>query len=279
MNERRRGWGGAGRTLIQAAALVFLGPVGALAAQVPQSFVGYLKDLRSGVCVEFLVAPTAVAAYFRNGILPIPVESLAERHPALARVARSEPAYQAWTPATYCWYLYREAVVGGRTVQQDRGRQPVAVGYLGLAASGLPDSADQLVTTFFTNSGRIAGALERARIRVDQIDLTLGLVPGEEEDSIRHRYTAKHGRTMVQWDGGPSLPVAPEAQRIRLVGRRSTGEYIPIFSSITPDSAWTPSGSLKVSGKGEVQRLLAASPIRLVTTLYRGGDSDWQLGR
>jgi hypothetical protein len=200
-------------------------------------------------------------------------------YPALARVAGAEVAYRAWSPAEYCWYLYREAVVGGRRVEQDGGRQPVGVGYLAVAATGATDSAEKVVITYFTNSGRVAGALERARIRVDQIDLTMGLIPEEEDDPFRRRYTAKHGGTTVQWDGGPRTPVAAEAQQIRLRGVRTTGGAVPIRSAITPDSAWTPSGSLMVSGNGDLQRLMAASPIRLVTTFYRGGDSDWEFGR
>lgn len=264
--------------MIRTAFLALL-PVASLAAQTPQRAVTYLKGLHTGVCVEFLVAPNAVSEYFGNGILPVPVESLAEAHPALARVARAEPAYQAWTPASYCWYLYREAVVNGKTVQQDGGRQPVGVGYVGLAASGLADSADQVVATFFTNSGRIAGALERARVRVDQIDLTMGLIPEEENDPLRRRYTAKHGGTTVQWDGGPRVPEAAAPQLIRLTGRSATGERTSIRSSITPDSAWSSSGTLMVVGNGELQRLMADSPIRLVTTFYRGGDSDWEFRR
>ena len=265
--------------MIRASLLLSLLPAASLAAQSPQRVVTYLKGLHTGVCVEFLVAPNAVSEYFGNGILPVPVESLAERYPVLARVSRSEPAYQSWTPATYCWYLYREAVVGGKAVQQDGGRQPVGVGYLGVAASGLADSADQVVVTFFTNSGRIAGALERARIRVDQIDLTIGLIPEEEEDPVLRRITARHGGTTVQWDGGPRVPGAATPQPIRLMSRSSTGTLSAIRSSITPDSAWSSSGTLKVTGKGELQRLMAASPIRLVTTIYRGGDSDWEFGR
>lgn len=262
-----------------AAALLASLPGASLEAQSPQRVVAYLKGLHTGVCVEFLVAPNTVAEYYGGGILPVPVESLAGRYPVLARVAASEPAYQAWTPATYCWYLYREGVVNGRRVEQDGGRQPVAVGYLGLAATGLPDSADKVVVTFFTNSGRIAGALERARIRVDQIDLTLGLVPDEEEDPVKRRYTAQHGRTIIQWDGGPRAPEVATPMQFRLFGRSSTGELSPIRSSISPDSAWSTYGTLKVTGNGELQRLMASSPIRLVTTYYRGGDSDWEFGR
>lgn len=255
-------------------------PGGPLAAQQgAQGAVLYLKGLHTGLCVQLLVAPNAVAEYFGDGVLPAPVESLATTYPALARVAASEGAYRAWSPAEYCWYLYREAVVGGRRVQQEGGRQPVGVGYLAVAATRTPDSADKVVVTYFTNSGRLAGALERARIRVDQIDLKMGLIPEEEGDPDRRRYTAKHGGTTVQWDGGPREPLTAEPQQIRLRGTRSTGGSIPIRTSITPDSAWTPSGSLTVSGNGELQRLMAASPIRLVTTFYRGGDSDWEFGR
>ena len=268
------------RALLQAAFLFSTVPGGALTAQQgAQGTVLYLKGLHTGLCVQFLVAPNAVASYFGGGVLPAPVESLATAYPALARVASTEPTYRSWSPAEYCWYLYREAVVKGKGLQQDGGRQPIGVGSVAVAASGAPDSSDKVVVTYFTNSGRLAGALERDRVRVDQIDLTMGFIPEEEDDPARRRYTAKHGGTTVQWDGGPRAPVAAEPQQIRLRGVRSTGGPLSIRSSITPDSAWTASGSLMVSGNGELQRLMAASPIRLVTTFFRGGDSDWEFGR
>lgn len=238
-----------------------------------------MKGLHTGLCIEFLVAPSAVATYFTNGALPAPVESLATMYPALARVTQSEPRYAGWSPAEYCWYLYHEAVAGGQRVQMDGGRQPVGVGYLAVAASGLADGANKVVVTFFTNSGRLAGTLDRGRIRVEHIDLDLGLIPEEEDNPLRRRYTAKHGGSTVQWDGGPGAPEAVEPHEIRLQGWKATGGPSIVHVSIAPDSAFSASGSLKVTGTGDLQRLLGDSPIRLITTFYRGGDSDWSFGR
>ena len=202
-----------------------------------------------------------------------------QRRLGLTRVAREEGAYQGWAPAQYCWYLYREGEFGGRPFRQANGLQPVAVGYLSVASTGLPEGIDQVVVTYFTNSDRLAGILSGARLRVDEIDLTLGLIPEEETALSRRRYTAKHGRTTVQWDGGPGAARPVEIRTLGLLGRTIGGSAHRIEATITPDSVFASSGTLKVSGTGELQRLLAASPIRLVASFLRGGDTDWSFGR
>lgn len=255
-------------------------PAGRLAAQdEPGRVVATLKGLHTGVCVEFLVAPTAVREQFGGAVRPAAIESLATKYPVLARVAREEGAYQGWAPAQYCWYLYREGEFGGRPFRQANGLQPVAVGYLSVASTGLPEGIDQVVVTYFTNSDRLAGILSGARLRVDEIDLTLGLIPEEETALSRRRYTAKHGRTTVQWDGGPGAARPVEIRTLGLLGRTIGGSAHRIEATITPDSVFASSGTLKVSGTGELQRLLAASPIRLVASFLRGGDTDWSFGR
>lgn len=264
------------------AGLAFVAAVGAAPAaaqDMPQRVTWFLKGLHTGLCVDFLVSPADAGPRFDHGATPTPIESLATRLPALARVAQEEEAYRGWIPARYCWYLYREAVVRGRTVQLSRGRQPVGVGYLALAGTGLPDSADALVVTFFTNSGNLAGVASAARLRVEEIDLTIGLIPTLEDSPTERRYQAKHGRTMVEWDGGSGSPRPPESTLLRLAGSTAGNAFHGIRTSFTPDSVFVASGNLRVTGRGPVQSMMAASPIRLVSSFLRGGDADWELGR
>ncbi len=256
-----------------------VGTVPAAAQEGPQRVNWFLKGLHTGLCVDFLVSPAAAAGHFDHGALPTPIESLATRLPALARVAQSEEAYHGWIPARYCWYLYREAVVNGRRVQLSGGRQPVGVGYLAIAGTALPDSAEALVVTLFTNSGALARVVEDAQLRIEEIDLTIGLIPTLEDSPTEHRYLAKHGRTTVQWDGGPGASRPPESIFLRLAGFTKGNAFRGIRSSFAPDSAFVASGNLRVTGQGQVQTLMATSPIRLVTSFLRGGDADWELGR
>ena len=267
------------RPLIPAVALLALLPAGRLLAQdEPQPVTLFLKGLHTGLCVEFLVSPAALREHIGGAVAPVAVESLSSSYPALARVAAAEAEYQGWAPAEYCWFLYREGVVSGRAVNKDDGRQPVAIGYLSVATRRGGGEVERTVITFFTNTGRVAGALDRGRYRVEEIDLSLSLIPGEEESAGR-RYTARHGKTTVQWDGRPGDPRPSEERGIVLTGRTKGGDLHPIRTTIRPDSVFTASGSLKVSGEGELQRLISASPIRLVTSFLRGGDADWEFGR
>ena len=267
------------RLVAGVALLVAAGTAPVAAQDTPQRVTWFLKGLHTGLCVDFLVSPTVAQAQFGRGGSPIPIESLATQLPALSRVASDEPAYRGWIPARYCWYLYREAVVLGRRVQLSGGRQPVGVGYLAIAGTGLPDSAEGMVVTLFTNSGSLAGSADNARLKVEEIDLTIGLIPTLEDSPTERRYLAKHGKTTIQWDGGPGDPRAPGPTEIRLAGATKGNSLRGIRSSFTPDSAFVASGNLRVTGGGPIPGMMSASPIRLVTSFFRGGDADWELGR
>lgn len=268
------------RRLLLVAGLLVAAPLGRVEAQeVQQPINWFLKGLHTGLCVRFLVSPSAVEKEFRGMVTPVPVELLADRYPALARVAREEVPYSGWIPAEYCWFLYRSVVVRGRESQVQEGRQPVGVGYLAIAATALQDSAEGAVVTLFTNSGVLARSASQVRLRVDEIDLTIGLIPGQEESPDERRYEARHGRTTVQWDGRPGGARPVEPWTIRLVSRSVGESFRGISAAVTPDSAFVASGNLRVVGQGDIQALMAASPIRLVTTFQLGGDADWTLNR
>lgn len=267
------------RLVASLALLAAMGAAPAAAQDTPQRVTWFLKGLHTGLCVDFLVSPAVAQAQFTRGGTPTPIESLSAQLPALARVASDEVTYHGWVPARYCWYLYREAVARGKIVQLSRGRQPVGVGYLAIAGTDLPDSAEAMVVTLFTNSGTLAGMADDARLRIEEIDLTIGLIPTLEDSPTERRYLAKHGKTTIQWDGGPGSPRPQESTSLRLAEVTKGNSLRGLRSSFTPDSAFVASGNLRVTGGGQVQMMLAASPIRLVTSFLRGGDADWELGR
>ena len=156
----------------------------------------FMKDLRSGMCVQFLVSPGA-AQHEAGGLPVVPIERVAERFPALARVAAAEATYQGWVPAEYCWFLYRSAVVKGKVVENDRGSRPVMIGYLAIEGEGLPDSATAIAVSVFTNMSPLSSALNQARLQVDRIDFTIGPIPTEESSLTRSRYEAQHSGATV----------------------------------------------------------------------------------
>jgi hypothetical protein len=207
------------------------------------------------------------------------MESLREKYPVLAREADADTTFHGWVPGEYCWYLYRSAVVGGRTVEVEHGTQPVLLGYLSLAARPLPDSAEAIVVTLFTNASPLDRALTSSRMVMDNITFLSGFIPGNEESPTERRYSAQHGRTTILWDGGPGGTRPPESRTVRLSGFSMDFRFDGIRASFSPDSAFAPSGNLGVAGGGEIQGLMGASPIRLVTTYLRGGDADWVFDR
>jgi hypothetical protein len=236
----------------------------------------FMKRLQAGVCVEFLVSPTAAADAMGAGVLPVRIGTRADRHPVLARVAAAEPEYEGWAPAEYCLFLYQEAVVRGQILRVEQGREPLVVGFLAIGAEGLPDGATDYIAEYFSNQGAIRGAMADVGVTVERVVFELKPVPGMETVPDRARFSARHGRSIIQWDGGPGAPrdtVRPRS--IRMAGLMGGTTLRGLQISTLPDSAYTPSGNLRVVGSGRIAELLRASPIRLVAEFTRGGDGDW----
>lgn len=236
-----------------------------------------LQGLQGGACIEFLVSPSLAAEELRGNGVPVPVESLPEAHPALTRVARDEPQYRGWVPAQYCFFLYASGVANGKSFTVDRGRQPVAVGFVSFAASDLPRGATDFAVELFTNSAQLEGVADDIRLRVESVRFSRSPIPEQEDLPDRHRYQVRDGNTLVQWDGGPGGATSPVPRTLSLAGMAISSGIHFARATFTPDSAFTPSGNLQVVGQGELYTLLTASPIRLMTTFVRGGDTVWEL--
>jgi hypothetical protein len=266
---------GAGRASGAAVALLIAAAAPADAgAQAPW----YLKGLRAGTCVEFLVSPTAAAGVMGTWARPVDVATRAERHPVLARTAAAEAEYAGWAPAEYCLFLYQEVVVAGERYRVEQGREPVVVGFMAIGAEGLPDGATDYLAEFFSNQGGLRGAMAQAGVTVDRVVFDLSPVPGQESDPNRARFSARHGKTTIQWDGGPGAPRANATQRsLRLSGRIGGTRLKELGVVLSPDSVFATSGSFRVIGRGTLGQMLSASPIRLVTEFTRGGDDEWTI--
>lgn len=236
----------------------------------------FMKQLQAGFCVEFLVSPPAAADAMGAGALPVKIADRAERHPVLAQVAAAEPEYDGWAPAEYCLFLYQEAVVRGQILRVEQGREPLALGFLSIGAEGLPNGATDYVTEYFTNQGALRGAMADVGVTVDRVVFDLGPVPGQETVPDRARFSARHGRTIVQWDGGPGTPRdSVRSRTFQMAGLLGAMSLRGVTVTTMPDSAYTPSGNFRVVGSGPIAELLQASPIRMVTEFTRGGDGDW----
>lgn len=259
-------------------AFALLAPRSAAAQEARNSSVHWsLHGLQEGICIEFLVSPTIAADQVGGTGTPVPAESLDAVFPALAREVRSETQYQGWVPAEYCWFLYASGSVAGKEFQVDGGKQPVMVGFLSLSARDLPGGSTAHAVGLFTNAPQLITPAANARIRVDKIKFSRSPIPDQEDLADHYRFEATHGKSVIQWDGGPGAPRGVESRAVALTGLAISSGYHFAHATITPDSAFAPSGNLRVIGKGELQVLLSTSPIRFVTTLIRGGDTEWIL--
>lgn len=272
--SRSARWGGA------------LGLTGVVLGAIPAAAQGpirearwSLSDLQVGLCVQFLVSPSSAELLLRGAGTPTPVESVAEAYPALARVAAAEATYHGWVPSEYCWFGYGGGVAKGRPVDNDHGRQLVAVGFLSLRASDLPDSADSFAPLFFTSASALDHTAAEARVRVDKFRFLRSNNVEEGVDSTLVRYEARHGSTVIMWEGKPGAPRAVDGRTIHLAGFDINGGRQSVRATFTPDSSFAPSGNLRVDPGTQIGDLLAASPIRLVTSFSRGGGTEWVVSR
>lgn len=273
-----RSKGGQGLLTGMVGALALFAPPHVAAQQARNASVHWsLRGLQEGICVDFLVSPTIAAERVGGAGTPVPAESLETAFPALAREVRSEPQYQGWVPAEYCWFLYASGSVGGKEFHVEGGKQPVMVGFVSLAARDLPGGTTGYAVHFFSNAPQLITPASNARLRVDRIRFTRSPIPDQEELADHYRFEATHGQAVVQWDGGPGTATTVMPRSVALTGLAiASGDHFA-HATISPDSAFTPSGNLRVLGNGELQEMLSASPIRLVTTLIRGGDTEWVL--
>ena len=100
-------------------------------------------------------------------------------------------------------------------------------------------------------------------------------------DTVGDQYSQKIGKTLLVWTGRTAVDSAGLTQPIneswRVPGRRRVTWSAEL--SLAP--TWTRAvvGSLRVEGKGDLAKLLRASPIRFVGPFYQGGKGQLRFSR
>lgn len=238
---------------------------GTLTAQAPGlagDQVWSLDSLRAGTCIHFLVDPTVAAqsSVFRGASL-LSAANVDSLNPALRGAVQGNPQIANWIPSSFCIYQFAAVTVGGRTITDRKGRSQA------IALWSMPGSGASPVLVLVNNS-RLSDAVKRFGVRIENMSAVFGKVPESTDD----RYQIRYSGSSIVWDGravGDSM--APPDIQGQGTSPGRYGTTWKVTHEIHAGGSRYLAGSLRVDGKGELARMLTASPIRFVAPLVWGG--------
>lgn len=259
-------WWGASSLLAQAA------------PEVKDVQVWGLQGLRTGYCVRFLIAPSAAARELRDGFLPIRADEDKTLHPALRQVIQGQPEFAFWTPSSLCFYHLDAVQLGNRRIADKDARkaQMLAVWSLATTEKGSGPRRD-LVLDLFSGRGALTRAAEASRVRLQEANAAVS----NAADTLPDIYRVEVGRVRLVWTGrlvGDSTKVDRPIQEPWQVKGLRAGVW---RADLKLNPSWSRAvvGSLRVEGKGDLAKVLKASPIRFVGPFYWGGGGELRFYR
>jgi hypothetical protein len=230
----------------------------------PPALTWGLDTLRSGFCIHFLVDPAASPGRLFRGVARRPASATPLLHPAIRRTIEASPELAAWVPQRFCVLQFSAIRVGDRELRDLKHGRPQVIATWSTSAE--PDASGSVV--LLVNSSRLANSLKSIGMHVDGIRCAFGKAPGSSDD----RYQIRYDRTTLVWDGrttGDST--AAPAMMPGWVARGRGGRLLSVEPQRDPAGARLMVGALRIVGKGELARALAASPIRYVGPIIWGG--------
>lgn len=250
---------------------------GQTAPDVKEARTWRLQGLRNGYCVQFLVEPEAAAKELKSGFTLLTAGRDSSLHPALQHVIHSQPEFASWTSSKVCLYYLDAVQVGKRRIAERDPRKYQLIGVWTLATLEQGGNRRDLVLDLYASRESLLNAAEVAQIRLHEIHSSFY----DHPDSTADVYSLKIGKTQLTWSGRPagdSVRVErPIAEHWSVSGLRHGMQSAELI--VTP--AWSRGvvGSLQVEGKGDLGKILRASPIRFVGPLYRGGGGELRFSR
>jgi hypothetical protein len=257
----------------------------ALAAAVPlvaqdaggDTKVWHLEGLRSGFCVQFLLAPSSEALTdLPAGVRPIPASELGDLHVSLKGVVDGQPEFGAWSRSRLCLNIVDVVRTDAFTLADRSGKHPQLFATWTVTAAAPGGASGEILLDLFANSDRLMRSARLAGHTVHEARLTVGKVPAEDENgtpSTDDRIQIKVGKTIVTWDGhlaGDSTAVAAPIETVWTGAGKLT---------LSPAYAQAMVGSLKVDGNDAFAKALRASPTRFAGPAYRGGEGTISFSR
>jgi hypothetical protein len=236
-----------------------------------------LQGLRNSYCVRFLVEPEAASHELKDGFALIQAQHDSSLHPALQQVIHSQPEFAAWTASRLCLYYLDAVQVGKRRIAERNPRSYQLLGVWTLATQEQGSGARRdLVLDMFASRPNLLNAAEIAQVRLHEVHSAYY----DRPDTTSDVYSVKIGKMQLTWAGRPAGDSTrvehPIVERWSVSGLRRGIRTAEL--SVSP--AWSRGvvGSLRVEGKGNLAKLLHASPIRFVGPLYRGGAGELRFG-
>jgi hypothetical protein len=246
--------------------------------QVKDERVWSLVGLRTGFCVRFLTDPGMAPRELSNDLRLLRADQDRTLHPALRQVIETQPEFASWVPSNLCFY-YSDAVnVGNQRVAERDARkaQMLGVWSLGAVEQGTGNRRD-LVLDLLASRERLRRVAAANLVQLHDADAAFRAAT----DTSPEQYTLTIKKTRLVWSGratGDSTRVeAPLVDSWRVPGVR--GVTWSARLALTP--AWSRGvvGSFSVEGKGDLAKVLKASPIRFVGPFYRGGKGELGFSR
>ena len=236
-----------------------------------------LEGLRTGFCVQFLLAPSSeVLKDLPPGVRPLPASEVPDLHVSLKSVVEGQPEFAAWSPSHLCFQILATVHASDFTLDDGGGRHPQLFGTWTVTAAGPGGAAHEVALDLFANSGRLVRSAHQAGQSMREARLAVGKVPAVDHNgtpSAEDRIEIKVAGTTVTWDGhlaGDSVAVSAPLETAwtsgSLRGKEAAGKL-----ALTPTHSQAMAGSLKVDGKDAIAKALKASPTRFVGPAYRGG--------
>lgn len=243
-----------------------------------------IEGLSRGFCVQLLLDPSSEALRaLPPGYHPLPANRASDLPVALTGVIQGQPEFAAWSPSRLCFEALDSLRTPQFTLTNRKGKQPHLFAVWTVSAADSAGVPREVALELFASSSRMVRSARLAGQDLDEARLSVGLVPGEDEQGVRRtdrRFQAKLGKTTVTWDGHPAgdSTAVQGVVETRWVAPGTRGRLVTGRVTLTPAFSRAMAGSLKIDGKNDFANALKASPTRFAGPEYFGGEGTIAFG-
>jgi hypothetical protein len=234
--------------------------------------------VQGGWCVTFLLAPDQAAKDLARGYRPAVIGEVTGWHPALASFA-ADSQYAGWVPSRVCQVYVGALTYNGHRYDRGFHHAPAALAFWEVAV--LPDGGKGGATgsarIFGINVGDLRQRMRDTFAPIEELQLRTDSV----KNTRQTRYTVKMGKTEATLDGRsvPDSALTAGDLHFRLAAEGDRQTHWLIDLDFHPDTLTSLLGGLRFRGKGDLGKALQASPIRVIGSLFAGGQGTVTFSR